>query len=408
MNALISFVQGIQGVNPTEKVIILLELKKKSIDSIEKLKSQIQIAGGIDLLFPNLPNVLRSVVQMSLNNMEFTLDEVIEMLGLVLIGDHQKMIEVNQYQFTQDKVNHQDSTGNTVLHDAIISGNVDFVNVLAAKGADPNIPNIDGNRPIHLAVMQNNARLLVKALLDNTYTIPIQINAKNNEGNTALHLLAMLKAPDGVVATYLLDKQADPNLQNHAGNTALHLAVQPNMTPEATSFVLNLLNTDNINPEIKDKSGVTIKQKAQQFNLTGLIKQFTKVTCQKKGATKGEIDIMLSWANKNDLDLHVICPCGTRIFFGNKRCNYCEGMLDIDMNVQYSNALNDAVEHIYFLKNNAKRGIYQVEVNHYRNHNGVENTTKYWVYLTIAGNVIEEHEGHISERETKRVTSFKY
>ena len=47
----------------------------------------------------------------------------------------------------------------------------------------------------------------------------------------------------------------------------------------------------------------------------------------------GEVKMTLLWKDSNDLDLHVICPCGTRICYSNTKCSSCNGFLDVDMNV---------------------------------------------------------------------------
>jgi uncharacterized protein YfaP (DUF2135 family) len=47
----------------------------------------------------------------------------------------------------------------------------------------------------------------------------------------------------------------------------------------------------------------------------------------------GKLCFSLKWWDANDLDLHVVCPCGTNIYHGNKICITCKGELDKDMNV---------------------------------------------------------------------------
>jgi len=51
-------------------------------------------------------------------------------------------------------------------------------------------------------------------------------------------------------------------------------------------------------------------------------------------AGRGAVAISLMWDNrsptkKNDLDLHVVCPSGAEIYFGN-RSSACGGELDVD------------------------------------------------------------------------------
>jgi len=39
------------------------------------------------------------------------------------------------------------------------------------------------------------------------------------------------------------------------------------------------------------------------------------------------------WDDWNDLDLYVTCPCGSTLYYGNRECKTCGGILDKDMNV---------------------------------------------------------------------------
>jgi uncharacterized protein YfaP (DUF2135 family) len=46
---------------------------------------------------------------------------------------------------------------------------------------------------------------------------------------------------------------------------------------------------------------------------------------------EGEVRVTLSWARQSDLDLHVIEPNGTEIFYGNRGPTATGGTLDIDV-----------------------------------------------------------------------------
>ena len=80
------------------------------------------------------------------------------------------------------------------------------------------------------------------------------------------------------------------------------------------------------------------------------------------GANIGKLNFSLRWWDPNDLDLHVECPCGTHIFFGNKKCGTCGGELDIDMNAGGNMSL-EPVEHIFF--KNATPGLYKFYVRYF-------------------------------------------
>ena len=78
----------------------------------------------------------------------------------------------------------------------------------------------------------------------------------------------------------------------------------------------------------------------------------------KQGGTIVEFMVTLSWSDWNDLDLHVVCPCGTEVYYGRKQCVKCKGYLDVDMNVCHhvdGCALNkcsmEPIEHFLYPKN---------------------------------------------------------
>ena len=53
----------------------------------------------------------------------------------------------------------------------------------------------------------------------------------------------------------------------------------------------------------------------------------------REGGKSGVVQISLAWDDYNDLDMHVFCPSGERIYFNNRK-SACGGELDVDMNVR--------------------------------------------------------------------------
>jgi len=53
--------------------------------------------------------------------------------------------------------NYQGPFGNTLLHGAVVSGDLDEVQRLLAAGADPRIANRDGKTPLHAAALFGHA-----------------------------------------------------------------------------------------------------------------------------------------------------------------------------------------------------------------------------------------------------------
>ncbi|CAF1178055.1 unnamed protein product [Adineta steineri] len=108
---------------------------------------------------------------------------------------------------------------------------------------------------------------------------------------------------------------------------------------------------------------------------------------------QGDVTITLVWFDSNDLDLHVICPCGTTLYFGNKECPTCAGYLDLDMNVCYHQgscydrkcSSTKPAENVFFKP--AKNGIYQVFVNYFDGPKGTAGeTSAYEVRIQTHGN----------------------
>ena len=125
----------------------------------------------------------------------------------------------------------------------------------------------------------------------------------------------------------------------------------------------------------------------------------------REGAKSGDVQISLIWNNYNDLDLHVVCPSGERIFFDNRNSK-CGGELDVDMNVKP--ASRKSVENVYWPENKAPRGTYKVYIHHYAKHNkgfrSNKDPTEFRVLVDMEGTK-KEFKGEISNGEPLRLVS---
>ena len=83
---------------------------------------------------------------------------------------------------------------------------------------------------------------------------------------------------------------------------------------------------------------------------------------EREGGKSGAVQVTLSWDDYNDLDLHLFCPNGERIYFNNKTSD-CGGVLDVDMNVKPVS--NNPVENIVW-ENIPTPGKYKVGVHFYK------------------------------------------
>jgi hypothetical protein len=85
------------------------------------------------------------------------------------------------------------------------------------------------------------------------------------------------------------------------------------------------------------------------------------------GVVDADVRCSLSWDNLDDLDLYVVEPDGTRIFFDWKTSTHTGGMLDIDMNNMSTTMKRGCVENIFW-KDGRKMvdGDYRVGVHNYQ------------------------------------------
>ena len=65
-----------------------------------------------------------------------------------------------------------------------------------------------------------------------------------------------------------------------------------------------------------------------------------------RGAHQGKLQIILTWEDRNDLDLHVQCPGGHEIYHAAR--SSCGGQLDVDANADTNTATATPVENVFF------------------------------------------------------------
>jgi hypothetical protein len=87
-----------------------------------------------------------------------------------------------------------------------------------------------------------------------------------------------------------------------------------------------------------------------------------------RGGHSGKLQIILAWEDRNDLDLHVMCPGGAEISFNTK--NACGGQLDVDANGDSRTANASPVENVFFEQ--PAPGTYTVVVDPYAMRVGVD------------------------------------
>ena len=134
------------------------------------------------------------------------------------------------------------------------------------------------------------------------------------------------------------------------------------------------------------------------------VKSGDVVDCSKAPApSTGDVQVLLSWNNYNDLDLIVTDPYSESVWFKN-RTVASGGQLEIDMNVEYPDS-KTPIENIYWQQGGAPNGTYNVYLQYHKQHeNKVETPYKVTVKQ---GNKTDEYTGIIkNEKEIIDICTF--
>ncbi|XP_015906122.2 alpha-latroinsectotoxin-Lt1a-like [Parasteatoda tepidariorum] len=202
----------------------------------------------------------------------------------------------------------------TPIHAAAAAGNECVLNRILAK--DPNqieVKDIDGNTPLHLAA-ENNKSNLVKLLLSKG----ADVNAKNKLHLTPLHI-ACRRQFQRTVSSLLESRDIDVNVADESGLTPLHVSVSNGIYN--SDVTKKLLRMPDININAQNDIGLTALHFATLQNLTEnvelLIKQTNininegdknKVTPLHYAAMKGYLSIVELLINKKQkIDINCVC-----------------------------------------------------------------------------------------------------
>ena len=177
-------------------------------------------------------------------------------------------------------------------------------------------------------------------------------------------------------------------------------------------FVFDLCNSENTIRHSKWKENSSSQLSISESTLV-------RERMNQYSVGEGDVTITLAWFDSNDLDLHVTCPCGTNIYFGNKHCPTCSGFLDLDMNVcccggtclnrRCSSSIPS--ESCYFIP--AKNGTYKVSVNYFSGPKGTAGkSSRYEVRIqTHSNNHIQRFTGSVeadTERRHVQIGSYEH
>uniref|UniRef100_A0ABD2WJZ3 Uncharacterized protein n=1 Tax=Trichogramma kaykai TaxID=54128 RepID=A0ABD2WJZ3_9HYME len=95
--------------------------------------------------------------------------------------------------------------------------------LLLRRGADPNLPNVNGLTPLHVTCQTNDGGDLMKFFfnINDKLNHQVQVNFQDKFGNTPLHFA--VHYDDEETVKFLLRRGADPNRRNAVRSTPLHL-----------------------------------------------------------------------------------------------------------------------------------------------------------------------------------------
>lgn len=166
-------------------------------------------------------------------NIDLVAQDIFEMaIAVTIISDQYEVFMEIVYNRTFD-INKPFFDGMTLLHYAVLNGNILFINFLLDHGA--NILQTDdlNQTPLDMMIYNNPNEEIFYAL-------------------TTGRLLERVAAKDFAAATYILQNKANVNIKNVIGNTALHIAII-----NSDINMIQLLLSHNIDVNICNNNGNT-------------------------------------------------------------------------------------------------------------------------------------------------------
>ena len=148
-----------------------------------------------------------------------------------------KNYEIFKILLPKSKSTIYDHEGNTLLHLAVQTKNINFIKSLFTKNININGTNKCNESALHIATSYdlNN---IIQYLLDKSIDVNIQ---EKRYGFTALIIALLNNNNDGIES--ILEKNPDINIQDYNGNTALHIAIMEN-NHQAIQLIISKPNVD--------------------------------------------------------------------------------------------------------------------------------------------------------------------
>jgi hypothetical protein len=180
------------------------------------------------------------------------------------------------------------------------------------------------------------------------------------------------------------------------GSVALMKSLNADLTAEQIICILQ-----STGKQLEDNIGSLIQlDKALEKVKSG---QITQCNTRPETPSTGDVQILLSWNNYNDLDLVCIDPNNESVWYNNKRVS-SGGFYEIDMNRVYPDS-ERPVENIFWPTGGAPQGTYHVYLSYYKKH--VEINENPYVIKVKYGDKTEEFSGAINiESSSIPICSF--
>lgn len=217
----------------------------------------------------NNSNVIDSLAELDNNTQVANPYENLDSMlyDAVLKGDFEN---VRRFINMGANVNGVDSNGNTIIYRMALQKKLTMdqlngINYLLIKGANPNKSNYNGYTPLTAHLSSN---LFNKDLVDRLIKYNTEINSPDFEGDTPLHFAVMNSNIEAV--TYLLENGANVNVKNKDGITPLHIAVDK----KSYDITAELLHND-ADRNTKDINGVSALDMAKKSEDVDLYRLFS-------------------------------------------------------------------------------------------------------------------------------------
>jgi len=182
-------------------------------------------------------------------------------------------LDINQREYS---IYYNVDTGWTPLQWAVSENNIEIMDYLLQKGADPNICDQQGYAPIFLSIIGNEVDITRK-LIDSGANISYRVPPENEDygGFTAIHFASFTDSAENMIQL-LLDNDADINDQvtdslYYGGYSPLHFAI---LIENMGNFKYLLDHDADLS--IKDAAGYTPLLTAIDYELSDFVTELLK------------------------------------------------------------------------------------------------------------------------------------